>query len=424
MRALSESKIYIFVTFFCMMLYNLCYAKLNNHKITWSFNNIIYILISVILILISVYIDFVGIKIITNFLIFCLELKLIFNDSWKRVITNYILIFVFLEIIELLLTFILLSIGILKDNASANEISIINLYLTFIISFIEYILFSNKTIKKYFQKLINVFIENINLSNIVYLIFITIIFLGTISIKNFEDTKAIQIIIFLFLIFSILFITLIKLKYHEEILKISNKKLIDYNDNYGKFLDDYKIYKHNINHKLTAMKVYGNKKINALIDDLLEEETTFSIKNNELYNIPNGIKGIVAGKLYNKDYNVIIDNNKIKKDPFIKLDAKSFNSISECIGIALDNAIEASEETENPIILIDLKEDKENIYLKIGNNYCNGIDLDNIGNKYYSTKNRGSGLGLFSIKQNNLVTEQIEIINDFYYIKLQIKKTR
>ena len=199
--------------------------------------------------------------------------------------------------------------------------------------------------------------------------------------------------------------------------------MIDYNDNYGKFLDDYKIYKHNINHKLSAMKSYGNKKINALIDDLLQEETNFSIKNNELYNIPNGIKGIVARKLYNKDYNILI-NNKIKKDPFSKLEARSFNSISECIGIALDNAIEASQETEDPIIIMDLFEDNNNLYLKIGNNYCNSIDLDNIGNKYYSTKNRGSGLGLFSIKQNKLVKEKIEIINDFYYIELQIKKAR
>lgn len=227
----------------------------------------------------------------------------------------------------------------------------------------------------------------------------------------------------LIIIFAILFVSIIKLKYQDEMLKKSNRQLIDYNNNYGKFLDDYKVYKHNINHKLAAMKSFGNKKINALIDDLLEEETTFSIKNNELYNIPNGIKGIVAEKLYNKDYHVMIDN-KIKKDPFIKLDARSFNSISECIGIALDNAIEASEATEEPIILLDLNEDNKNIYLKIGNNYCNSIDLDNIGNKYYSTKNRGSGLGLFSIKQNNLVKEKIEIINNFYYIELQIKKAR
>ena len=110
-------------------------------------------------------------------------------------------------------------------------------------------------------------------------------------------------------------------------LKKSNKKLIEYNDKYGKFLDEYKIYKHNIKNKLTGMKAFGNKKINALIDDLLEEETTFSIKNNNLYNVPKGIKGIVAEKLYNTKINVIIDN-KLKKDPFIKMSPQEFNKMN------------------------------------------------------------------------------------------------
>ncbi len=188
-------------------------------------------------------------------------------------------------------------------------------------------------------------------------------------------------------------------------------------------MDEYKIYKHNIKHKLSAMKIFGNKKINNLIDELLEEETTFSIRNNNIYNIPNGIKGIVAEKLYNKNYNVII-NNRIKDDPFIKLNAKAFNSVSECIGIVLDNAIEASEETKHPLIIMDIYDDKENIYIKVGNNFNNNIDIEKLGDKYYSTKNRGSGLGLFSVFRNNLISEKINIINDMYYIELLIKKAQ
>ena len=253
--------------------------------------------------------------------------------------------------------------------------------------------------------------------------FVTGALLSMLNIQIFENKNSIYLIILLSIIFTILFVLVIRLKYHEEILKLTNRKLIDYNDNYSKFLDEYKIYKHNINHKLSAMKSFGNKKINALIDDLLEEETNFSIRNNEIYNIPNGIKGIVAEKLYNKEYDVLI-HNKVENDPFSNLDPKTFNSISEALGIALDNAVEASEETKNPIIIMDLYEDKENLYLKVGNNYCNNIDLDELGNKYYSTKNRGSGLGLFSIKRNNLVKERIEIINSFFYIELQIKKAR
>ena len=139
--------------------------------------------------------------------------------------------------------------------------------------------------------------------------------------------------------------------------------------------------------------------------------------------VPNGIKGIVAEKLYNKDYDIMI-HNKIKTDYFSKLSPQAFNSISECLGIALDNAIEACEETENPVITMDIYENKDNVCIKIGNTFKNCIDIDRIGNKYYSTKNRGSGLGLFSIKKNKLVKEKITIINDIYYIDLQIKKAR
>lgn len=423
MRALSDVILWIVVLFICMILYDFCYAKINNHKMIFNSKNVFIILSATMLNFINLYFNPVILKVICNIFIFCFELKFIFHDDWKKIIINYIFICLILFIIETFITNLLLKIGMLHNNLSANTISYINLLLTFLVQVIECIVISIKYLRMYIQKAINYFNGNNTLINMLYLLFITIVILSIFNVENFSNSYSITLIMLLTIIFTFLFIAVIRLKYHEEILKISNKKLIDYNDNYGKFLDDYKIYKHNINHKLSAMKAFGNKKINALIDNLLEEETTFTIKNNELYKIPNGIKGIVTGKLYNKDYNVIIDN-KIKKDPFIKLDAKSFNSISECIGIALDNAIEASEETEDPIILIDLKEDKENIYLKIGNNYCNGIDLDNIGNKYYSTKNRGSGLGLFSIKQNNLVKEQIEIINDFYYIKLQIKKTR
>ena len=58
----------------------------------------------------------------------------------------------------------------------------------------------------------------------------------------------------------------------------------------------------------------------------------------------------------------------------------------------------------------------------MGNNFKNSIDIEELGKKYYSTKNRGSGLGLFSIKNNKIIKERISIINDFYFIELKIKK--
>jgi hypothetical protein len=366
---------------------------------------------------------FIGyeIKILVTLTIVCINFKLIYKDNIKKTIISYIFIYLILILLEIITTNIITSVGIINQYTPENSLTILKIILSISVGCLEYIIFSFNVINKFFRKLMDFFLQKFNHINIAYLMFITIALLGILNVNNFANDNTTKFIFLLILIFTILFIVVIKSKTKEEYLIKSNKKLVEFNEKYGQFLDEYKIYKHNINHKLAGMKAFGNKKINALIDDLLNEETNFSLKNNNLYNIPNGIKGIVAEKLYNADLNVIV-NCKLKKDPFINLNPQEFNSISEAIGICLDNAIEATNNVKEPIITLDIDEDNDNLKIKIGNNFSNNIDIDKLGNKYYSTKNRGSGLGLFSIKQNNLIKEKISIINNMYYIELKLKK--
>lgn len=229
------------------------------------------------------------------------------------------------------------------------------------------------------------------------------------------------IILFVFIIILITFIVLLlTFIYQNKLLKRSNKRLIEYNDELNKYIENYRIYKHNLNNKLIAIKSYSNEKVSQLIDDIIGANYSLAVNNN-IYNLPNGIKGLVAEKLYNKNYSILVDN-KIKGNPFDKMPAKQFNSISECLGIAIDNAIEATKEMKNPIIIIDLLENKDNLIIKVGNNFNNDIDFNKLGEKYYTTKKHGKGLGLYSISKNKLIKEKYEIINDIYYITLEVKK--
>lgn len=421
MNAIIEIVFYVFVSIFSTLFYNLCYTKLNNYKFKLSLKNIINIVITSILILINNCYNNLWLKLVLTSAIFCISFKIMYKDNWKKTIINYIVIYIILILIEIILTNVLLKLNILNDNLGVIQYALSKFILSIVVSILEYLFFSIKIVKKNIRNLINFFANNINASNIAYLLFLTCAILGILNINNFASTNSAQLLILLGIIFTILFAIIIQSRAHEEILKNSNQKLIDYNEKYGKFLDEYKIYKHNIKHKLAGMKAFGNKKINALIDDLLEEETTFTIKNNNIYNVPKEIKGIVAERLYNAKIDVIVDN-KLKGNPFKNMNAKEFNNVSESIGICLDNAVEASLETTNPIVTLDLYEDKEYVYIKTGNNFSNTIDIDELGDKYYSTKNRGSGLGLFSLKQNKFIQEKISIINDFYYIELKIKK--
>lgn len=423
MKEIIDLLPYFVAIFFCILFFDLCFAKINKQKLKITKRNISIIIISTLIVLFNNLNTNLFLKVIINLITISINFKIIFKNDLKYTIISYIILYLILMLFELLTTNILTVINILPDSNSAIDLTFPRLFLSISVNLEEYIILSIKRFAKWVRKLVNFLYVNASSLNIAYLIFITISIIGILNTKFFAENNSVFLILLLFITFAIFLGLIIYLKVQETILKDTNKKLIDYNDKYGKFLDEYKIYKHNIKHKLSAIKSYGNKRVNALIDDLLEEETNFSVKNNNLYKVPSGIKGIVAEKLYNANLNVIVDN-KIKNDPFSRLSPKAFNSISECIGIALDNAVEASEVTENPIILMDLFEDEENIFIKIGNNFCNSIDIDELGSIYYSTKNRGSGLGLFSIRRNNFVKEKIDIINDFYYIKLQIKKAR
>lgn len=414
---------YALVVFLGNIVYNSCFQKINQIKLNINLKTIVTMIIIAFLICICNEYPNTGIKSVIVSIIMCINFKIIYKQSTKKTVISYIIIYLILIILEITITNILSLTKILVSNDVATDLTYFKIELSIIISMIEYVIFMIPKVNKNLQKLLKIFERNASISNISYLMFLTISILGILNIDNFATTNSMQLIIFLVIIFSIMFTIVIKSKTREEILETTNNKLIEYNVKYSMFLDEYKIYKHNIKHKLIGMKTFGNKKINALIDDLLEEETNFSIKNNNIYNVPEGIRGIVAEKLYNDKINVVINNN-IKGDPFIKLKAREFNSISEAIGISLDNAIEASLMTKNPIITMEINEDKENIYIKIGNNFQNSIDIEEIGSKNYSTKKRGSGYGLFSIMRNNIIKESIKIINDFYYIELKIKKTR
>lgn len=423
MNAITNLAIYIVGTFISVLVYNICYAKINNHRIKFCLINILIIILETILVMFNNIIHHMSIKNILNFFTLTFGMKIEFKDDYKKVAINYVFLYLMIILIEITLTNAAYYIGLFHNSSSANSLTYSTILLSLAIGIVQYTLIAVPFIKRFIQNIIYYFYKSNTIKATIILIFLTVDMIATLNIENFGNENSIKLIIILLAIFIYLFTDIVRLRYHEEILTNSNHKLIEYNSKYAKFLDEYKIYKHNINHKLSGMKAFGNKKINALIDDLLNKETTFSVRNNNIYNVPNGIKGIVAEKLYNKDYDSMI-HNKIKTDYFSKLSPQAFNSISECLGIALDNAIEACEETENPVITMDIYENKDNVCIKIGNTFKNCIDIDRIGNKYYSTKNRGSGLGLFSIKKNKLVKEKITIINDIYYIDLQIKKAR
>ena len=204
MKEIIDVACYLLSAFICTLFYNLCYATINNYKMKVNLKNVFIFLITAILILLNNIFLSIGVKAFFNLICLSLELKIVFRDNIKKIVINYILIYFCISLIEIIMTKILLVFDIITNNSSANTVTYINLVLTVIITISVYLIVNIKKVRNFFKKIISFFGEKEIITNIIYLIFFTIAVLSILYIENFSNTKSFQMILILFIIFSIL----------------------------------------------------------------------------------------------------------------------------------------------------------------------------------------------------------------------------
>lgn len=258
-----------------------------------------------------------------------------------------------------------------------------------------------------------------------YALIIFCISISILAICIFTNLKRVE---FDFLIFVIIFLSiivfliLIKFKIND----IENKKYLETlkenNDFYIKIEDENRIFKHNLMAKLSSIKSVSNKKAISLIDDLVIKNHKSMSYSKKIKNIPYGLNGIIYQKTYPylDDINFKI-TNKIDFDIFKVLKPRRYNVLVEKLVVSLDNAIESSLNSKSKVVVINLYNDKDNIYLEIKNSFAHNIDVDNLGTLNYSTKGKQRGLGLFSILRNNEATLNFKVINNYFISQISAK---
>jgi hypothetical protein len=278
---------------------------------------------------------------------------------------------------------------------------------------------TNKT-KKSVTKLIEFIKKN---NNYFYLSILIIFFLlSSIIIYSFFINNVPNYYYIIFFGFCLILLMIMQfLLFQIQKINNSNNQLLELNSLYGNLLEEDKIYKHNIKNQFLTIKNYGNKKVKKLIDEYIYEIPKNTRETNNLYNVPNSIKGIVCEKLYHFKWTKVLVNNKLKNDPYYLLDSKKYRKLCEIIGISLDNATEATENLKNGYIYLNFYKEKEFYVLEIINNYKENLDIEQIGNRNYSTKKRGSGYGIYSVLKYKEIKTNFKITNYNFTTKISIK---
>lgn len=263
----------------------------------------------------------------------------------------------------------------------------------------------------------------------IFLIYITILIT---LIINEESTSKISNLIILFLV-NILITNNIDMTIQKETLLKEIKDLKTYSKTNDLLVSNYRSKVHENQNQLIIIKsmIKGKKKdLEKYINNLLDEDEKVNNKwINDLKSVPLiGIKNFINYKLNEiEKTGAIIEiyiSQELEKIISSKIDMYYINKFYTIIGVLLDNIIDASKESEEKLVSLNVYMQNNTTNIELANTFKNEIDIDKINDYGYTTKGENHGTGLYIVNKiikNSKKFELETFINNKFFVQhLQI----
>ena len=221
-------------------------------------------------------------------------------------------------------------------------------------------------------------------------------------------------------------------------LKTEYEKLLDFMQIYEEEIEKERIIKHEYKNQLITIKskIIDNDNENKIIDyinNVIEDESSFAQEEYTKFQYlpPNGLKALLYFKVSSaksKNINVSVNISSSVKDSFLaKLTTKDFKDLGILLGVFIDNAIEASINSDKKLLGLEIYEENNEIIIIISNSYTGQINTNKVGKEHFSTKGKGRGYGLLLVKKilkhNNRFECEKEITSSLYIQNIIIKNS-
>lgn len=401
-----------------LYILSLAYGNILNKSIKFSLKKIFIIILSSLIILISNYCDNFLLKTIIIVFSFYLPYHIFKANKEKSELFYVLLAIIFANIFDFILSLIITLLPNTPLIAYFSD-AVFTIFVPLIILYI----FSNKTFKSAIiitQKIISK--KRISLMYII----LTFILLTIISYINLAINDLFIRASLFCVALSILFLIckLITYKSKYDLNTIYTHYLVKCVKNCKQNNNELRKYKHNIKNKLLAINSLPNNSIKDYINNEILDIKTITkeyISNNET----TCLTSYITEKLKQRNFSFkrIVILNKIKDDDAILNNPKLFITISEVLGVTLDNAIEASNSNSKSKIIIEIIESKTTITIIVTNDFQSNLIIDKIGKPLYTTKSNGTGIGLYSLNTNKRIKTHYQIINNKFICKVTINKS-
>ena len=234
----------------------------------------------------------------------------------------------------------------------------------------------------------------------------------------------------LLILFSVIGFILIKQKTDVDKMTSEYEKLANYSQITEGVLEEYRLNLHESRNQLIIIRnmisTTKKKELEEYVNNLIDATEVNKYRwINELKYIPiPELKGFINFKLMemsNKKIDIEINvERKLKNSKMKKLKIKDKGDLYNIIGVFLDNAKEASLESKEKRVAVEMYETDNDLHIIIANTYKGKIDIEKINEYGYSSKgkNRGTGLHLVNkIGERNRLFERTTSKMDEYFVQ-------
>ena len=419
-----ENLIYLLTLITAIIMVLLSYAQIGGKKIHSSIPKIIAIVCFSELMVFNNLNSQPFFRAILGFLIVYTVVMIIFKDNVKTAFTIYFLIWLVGISLDLLLGRVVSMSGLINfANLNQKTTIIVKVFFTLLPHLVFLLLLHIKHINHFFQKVFNMLSSNENGMPFSTLVLFFVSLLGAYNNLKINNENAHILVLIMAVCFAIFTWYAIK-KYNESLmLEVQNKSLISTNGLYNKLVEEYEDLEHNWNHHLDSLKSIANDDLKNTIEDRIKINQTKHTFITKIQCAPDGIRDLLYIKLeqLQQSSQLISVESDVVPDIIKRISPRAFNYCTEALGVLIDNAKEAVDNSENKIIHIDISCKENYLVIKVINTFSDFIDVDKIGERYYTTKSFGKGIGLNSILKNNKITVENKIINNKYQSSISVK---
>ena len=400
--------------------------KLNIKNITLTL--CLAILITIVNIISTTIVDNI-LKLIIIFVSYIGYYKVIFKKDWSTIILGsfimYLIYFFSEIIIDIIIhtIFHIFEIGNFQDIKNTIELTILTTIVGVYISVIS---------KKYLKKMVKE--TSFEKGTIIIIAVLIIAALATLLYKTplMEVTFDLNFFITMFLVIVFCMISFVIIKQQRDVNEKEEeyKKLANYSQVTEGVLEEYRLNLHESRNQLIIIRnmipTTKKKELEEYVNNLIDATEVNKYRwVNELKYIPiPELKGFINFKLMemsNKKIDIEINvERKLKNSKMKKLKIKDKGDLYNIIGVFLDNAKEASLESKEKRVVVEMYEMDNDLHIIIANTYKGEVDIEKINEYGYSSKgkNRGTGLHLVNkIVERNRMFERTTSKMDEYFVQ-------